>query len=318
MKNRVCFFIMISFSFLLISCTNETEKVESPSPPSIQSPLVIKNNEQKFKIINYYKEYLDFLNAAKNQPNDIEELYKQTVVSALRDDGFGYDEISWIFSRPKDIATMKENIDSLIDKQDLINETIIEALKKSADQLPGGDKKVYVVPANPDFTAAMSEMKYVAGFTLNKNTILIVIDPSFEKEDLEYTVAHEYHHAIYMAIDKAKWFTMLELFVFEGKADTFAKTLYPNAQIAWIEPLAERDEVEMWNTFRQNLNSTDSSLMADFHSGNRRKDIPKWTKYKIGFQIMKSFIEENPDVSIEEWTHMPAEEIFLSSKYKDN
>ena len=204
MKKMVCFFTLISFTFLLIGCTNETEKVESPSPPSIQSPLVIKNNEQEFKIINYYQEYLDFLNEAKKQPNDLEELYKQTVLAALRDDGFGYEETkSWTFSRPKDIESMKEYIDSLIDKQDLINETIIEALKKSADELPGGDKKVYVVPANPDFTAAMSEMNYVTGFTLNKNTILIVIDPSFEKEDLEYTVAHEYHHAIYMAIDKA-------------------------------------------------------------------------------------------------------------------
>ncbi|MDI2589166.1 DUF2268 domain-containing putative Zn-dependent protease [Psychrobacillus sp. NEAU-3TGS] len=51
--------------------------------------------------------------------------------------------------------------------------------------------------------------------------------------------------------------------------------------------------------------------------GNSRKDIPSFSNYKIGYQITESFIENNPDISILEWTKKGAKEIVSGSKYSD-
>ena len=57
-------------------------------------------------------------------------------------------------------------------------------------------------------------------------------------------------------------------------------------------------------------------LLYDFYFGNQIKDIAPYAKYRIGYLIVESFLEENPNLSIKEWTELPAEYIFMNSKYK--
>lgn len=68
-----------------------------------------------------------------------------------------------------------------------------------------------------------------------------------------------------------------------------------------------------WKIFNENLDSDDYEIWEDFFYGNRRKGILPWTNYKIGYQIMENFLIENPDISIEEWTRMPAKDIYTKS-----
>ena len=65
----------------------------------------------------------------------------------------------------------------------------------------------------------------------------------------------------------------------------------------------------------ENLESTDSSFIQGFTHGNPYYGIPPWSTYKIGNQIMQSFLEENSNLTIKEWTKMSESEIFLKSKY---
>jgi uncharacterized protein YjaZ len=111
----------------------------------------------------------------------------------------------------------------------------MEALKDSSDKLPGEDKSIYVLPSIPEFKSDLKNMNYVAGEVWNKNTIVILIDPSFIDENLKYTIAHEYHHVV--AMEDAEAYTLLERSILEGKADTFAKMIYPDVEIPWLEPL---------------------------------------------------------------------------------
>jgi uncharacterized protein YjaZ len=314
-----CFFIIMSLSILLISCSNEPEKVESSSELIIQSPTSFKHNEQEFEIINYYQEILDFLKNAKEQPNNLKVLYKESVLDSLRKNGFGYSELSnWVFSTPSDIEALEETMDKLIDKQVILNKSIKEALLKSAELLPGENKTIHVLPALPEFNVAMREANYVGGYVWEKDSILIQIAPSFLEEDLKYTVAHEYHHTVYKEMNADVWYTLLENALVEGKADTFAKTIYPNVDVPWSEPLADKDNQKVWQIFTENLDSTDSTLVQGFTDGNPYYGIPQWATYKIGNQVMQSFLEENPNLSIEEWTKMPESDIFLKSKYNVN
>ncbi|MGE6486877.1 DUF2268 domain-containing protein [Paenisporosarcina sp. NPDC076898] len=315
MKKLTCIFMIFSLLLTLVSCSNETEKVAHPKETKFQTPVVFEHKGQEFKIHTYYQEFEDFLESAKKQPEKVDELYRQSVVEAFRV-VHGYSYINhWMFTPPTDIKALEKSMDALVDKQERINELIAEALKESAEQLPGGNKSVYVMPAIPEMKEFLKVMSYVSGEVWNKNTIIILIDPEFLEEHLKYTVAHEYHHGV--ALEQAGVYSVLDRSVMEGKADAFAKMIYPNVEVPWIEPLAGPAKEQAWKLFMENRDSTDLELWYEFFNGNPAKGLPQWSNYKIGYQIMESFQKENPDVSLEEWTKLPGEEILLMSKYKD-
>ncbi|MEH7223624.1 DUF2268 domain-containing putative Zn-dependent protease, partial [Bacillus sp. JJ1566] len=207
---------------------------------------------------------------------------------------------------------------SLINNQDEINKIIEQALIKSSNTLPGGNKTVYLFPPNPDDMYDINLMGGTAAIAV-KDVIIIQIDPSsFNLDLLEYSVAHEYHHTIYMEGGNVNWKnTVLDSIILEGKADTFAKSLYPDINIPWIEPLSAQTEKEVWENLEDDLWSIDSLIKNDYF-GNPNKGIPHWTNYKIGYQIVNSFLEKNPTTPVRDWTLLSAEEIFSNSKYGDS
>ncbi|MCG1023231.1 DUF2268 domain-containing putative Zn-dependent protease [Sutcliffiella horikoshii] len=53
------------------------------------------------------------------------------------------------------------------------------------------------------------------------------------------------------------------------------------------------------------------------HMGRPSSGIPKWSNYRIGYRIMGDFLENNPGVTLEEWTKMRAEEILELSGFEE-
>jgi hypothetical protein len=287
--------------------------VESPSKPIIHGPLVFKHHEQEFKIINYYQESLEFLGNAKKDPNNLDVLYRQSVIEELKNNGFGYDQLSdWMFTTPTNLEALEESVDTLIDQQDLLNESIKKALVDSANLLPGGNRTVHILPARPEF---FLHDRYVLGVVWNENSMLIVINPSFLEEELKFTVAHEYHHTIYYETVKNRTNDLLENIIVEGKATMFQKMIYPDMEVPGISTFSIQDD-KVWNIFMDNLESTDLELRDDFRLGNQEKGIPTWSTYNIGYQVMESLLEENPNLPIEEWTQMSSKDILEKSEFK--
>lgn len=301
--------------YILTGCSNEESKAESSYETIVRSSISFKHNQQEFEIINYYQEFLDFLKEVKEQPTNKENLYRQSVTESLKQNGVGYDLLSnWMFTTPADITALELAINQLIKEQDSINDSIKEALIDSATLLPGENKMIHVVPAIPELSSVMQEMNYVFGVVGNKDFMLILIDPAYTEEDLKLTVAHEYHHTVYKE-NPNSGYNLLVTSLVEGKADTFTKIVYPNSKVAWAEPLLEEESQKVWDIFMENLETNDSSFIAGFTDGNSYYGIPKWSTYKIGNQIMQSFLEDHPGLSIEEWTKTPEIEIFHQSKF---
>lgn len=113
-------------------------------------------------------------------------------------------------------------------------------------------------------------------------------------------------------------YTLLEGTILEGKADTFESMMYPEVDVPWIEPLKGYYKEEAWKFFLDHSNSIDPEPWHDFSYGNRSKGLLRWSNYRIGHQIMESFLKENPDVPVQEWTEMSAEDILLKSKYAND
>jgi len=303
--------IVITLSILLFSCSNETEIVEIPTIDLQENPIVFKNKEQEFKIYTYYEEFEKFLESAKDQPDKLDELYEETIVKPVSSD-LGLHRLNhWMLSPPKNVEAMEQLMENLNEKKTVINELVIEALKESSDLLPGENKFIYVLPSTPQNKSMLKKVNYVTGEAFNKYTMIILVDPSFLDIDIKHTIAHEYHHLVAMESEVGD--TLLERVVLEGKAEAFSKNLYPSIDVPWVKPLTGHYKEESWKIFNENLNSVDYGVWADFFYGNRSKGILPWTSYKIGFQIMENFLIENPDISIEEWTRMPAKEIYTKS-----
>ncbi|SDO12089.1 Uncharacterized protein YjaZ [Psychrobacillus sp. OK028] len=306
---------LITTLLVLVSCSNDTEKIKNPPISVIDSPEVYQYGEQEFKIYTYYQPFLDFLEQTEAQPENTEEIYRETVLSSFKDNGFSYSDFNVdIFYTPNDLKELRKTIETLIDKQVELNTFIKEALATSVDKLPGGDKKIHIMPVTPEIFQYGEDMGNTAGYAWNKNSVVLLVGPSFQKGDLQYTVAHEYHHVVNMDIAGSSWYTLLEQSVLEGKADTFATMLYPKVNTPWTKPFTDQENKKVMEIFSANLDSTNTDLTGDFLNGNQWKGIPVWSRYKIGFQIMEEFRTNNPNITVEEWTKIPAKELLEKSK----
>nr|WP_269140711.1 DUF2268 domain-containing putative Zn-dependent protease [Radiobacillus kanasensis] len=197
-----------------------------------------------------------------------------------------------------------------------------ESIQESSDMLPGEGKPIIITPTNPSIpsvTYSMERMNGVLGFSPNDGSILLIIDSTYEKESLLYTVAHEYHHTVNKELNQNGYISsfLIDRILFEAKADAFAEMVYPNIEVPWTKPLTKEEEKKILYILNNNYDSTNKSLIDEFRNGSPDKGLPIWSNYRIGNKIMHSFLAKNPDVSIKEWTEMPAKEIIQNSDYKD-
>ncbi|WP_409293838.1 DUF2268 domain-containing putative Zn-dependent protease [Peribacillus sp. SCS-26] len=56
-------------------------------------------------------------------------------------------------------------------------------------------------------------------------------------------------------------------------------------------------------------------VYADFMNGSESKHIPPFSNYTIGYKIMQSYLQKNPQVKTNEWTVLNPKEILQNSDY---
>lgn len=304
-------FIFVVISLLLFGCN---EDVEKPEILLDENPVILEHNGQQFELYKFYEEYENFIIKAEKEPDNIKVLFQQEVMKAFGESTNHTVSLYEEISAPTKIDEVREYLTQLRAQEDDIDRWIKEALEDSGDKLPGEDKKVYIFPSFSE-EVSLKELEYVSGLAIDKEGFILMINPLFTERSLKYTVAHEYHHTVAMESGRAK--TLLERSVLEGKADTFSKIIYPEMEPAWLQPLSGYYKEHGWEIFMENLNSEESEMWNFLYIGNHFKGIARWTNYKIGYEIMQSFLEENRDVSIEEWTKMSAQDILAKSQYAD-
>lgn len=278
------------------------------------------HNSQVFEIIYFFEEVLEYTSRMEGNSleQNQEDIYMESVLKPFNEQSLLDITLdnSILLSPSWRIKELKENTIELIENQKRINKWIEEALLKSAELLPGKDTKIYIFPVNPEDWFTIYNMNGVGGVAYSESDFILFIDPSFTEESLKYTVTHEYHHIVnFLHNGEQSINSILDLIIIEGKADSFATILYPEIKVSWIEPLAEKEEVAILDELYKNINSSNLDNYDKFVEGNYAQGIPMWSNYKIGYQMTQSFIEKNPETSIEEWTKLDAKEIVKGSKY---
>lgn len=338
MKKFWAIMITNTLCMLLASCSNtEVQNSESTqtkkSEPAVESsamsesssntPVDIKVGDQTFHIISLHEEIMEYAAAVENDASaDKKEVYREKVVRPLRKqvaeaDAHVYDDYYSFLSPNTNISKLKENAQKLAEDEDRILQLVEEAVIDSKDKMSGIDKTIIILPVNPDEYFIIDKMGGVAGVALSQDTFVARVDPSFTDEGLKHLIAHEYHHTLQTEKRAEAATTILEAFVMEGKADAFASEVYPDYSAPWTEPLSKKGWEKLFEKLRTEGNAFDYKLYMEFLGGNSNSGITHWTNYRAGYQITQSFLKNNPEVSIEEWTELVPKEIILGSEFKD-
>ena len=333
-------YLIIFLAFLLASCSNdktlekelenellpknkersiEVEEKNTENELPTQLEVSFSHQGKNFKIIPSYEEVLEYTNYVKKNPTESNpRAYIEKVLKPLQEKSSIELPMEYPFTFSTEIEQLEQNTIQLLQNQEHINELIKTALIKSAELLPGGDKNIYIMPLRPEDNLAINNTEGVSGVTYNDKDIFIQIDTSFNEEMLQYTVAHEYHHAInFLANGDLGFYTILDLTVSEGKADSFAHIVYPEKSPPWTESLPEESKAIVLEELSKHAESTSFRTYYEFINGNSTKGIPLWSNYKIGYEITQSYLENNPDTSISYWTRLSSKNLVQNSKYKD-
>lgn len=213
-----------------------------------------------------------------------------------------------IFVREKEIKIIKYKV----------NEKEVTKIIKNSTRLCQKENKTksikfFVFPSFHPFIK--NKMRGVSGFTPWKNTILLFINPTKGwKSALAETVAHEFNHLVMLKYHK--WETLLDSLIFEGLAEHFREKVIGGKKAPWSLALNKESAKKIFSKIKKFLNSKNTKLYYSLFFGN--KEYPIWAGYSLGYQIIKSFLENNPNLGWPKIIRLSPKQILENSNFIKN
>jgi uncharacterized protein YjaZ len=214
-----------------------------------------------------------------------------------------------------DIDGLEEEIESLRNLG--TGEIVVKALEQASALIEGPHTIVCITALEPESTFFSENMNGVSGRTLGSGKIWIKASLQADWEDqVPYTIAHEYHHSVWTSrhYENGLGNDLLSYLVFEGKADSFTGLVDPEFSAPWVNALSPDQEAEQWRKMKSQLTITDYGMQRRYMYGDERS-IPRWIGYTIGNHIVQSYLRQNPETTLDDWTAMDAWEIHEQSRY---
>lgn len=304
-RKRLCLIaIMISLMFIG-ACTSQEVTQSENTLPIDRFTIEVNGKSKQFAIITLDTAMKNYMKKANENQMNLEEIYEETVWKPVWKHCFEKGEYVSIINRlrenpPTNFKRIEKAIE-VLETSD-VTQTIKDALIESSRYLEGPPTtNVCVLPSD--------ELETSAAYTVGSGKILMLYNPYLYKsnEELASTVAHEYHHSAWTSkyFDPKKSFTLLDYLIFEGKAVAFQKLLYPNEGDL---PVYDEAQSENRKIIQQHLHSTNFTYMQTIMFGGDR--FPPVFGYSEGYRIVQTFLDKNPNLSVEEWTAIPPEDMY--------
>lgn len=273
---------------------------------------IIKIDNQKFEILTAWKIFDDYILNQSDYENNIFNKIKEEFENDNSEFPFLLESIK---NKIKPDDELKEEIDlmksiSFVSIVDSVYQIVVK-------KLPGPDTKILFIPTNPANRKVYREFGVgFHAFTLGTGKIIVSFDPTFEnwRQYIHYALAHEYHHSVWISRNfKRADLTPLEYIILEGKADLFAREIFPECNNPFWDLFDSENEKRIWNLIKPKINQRDTDINEKIFYGT--KEIPYGSVYAIGYSILKLFKENNPNIKGAELIDMSPEEILFLSKY---
>jgi uncharacterized protein YjaZ len=274
---------------------------------------IITINNQKFEILTAWKIFDDY--------RDNKSDYENSVFLKIKNEFNDNMEFPFLLDAIKNKIKPDDELKNEIELMKNIDfVSIVDSVFQIvANKLPGPDTKILFIPANPANREFYREFGVgFHAFTLGTGKIIVSFDPTFENwiQHIYYALAHEYHHSVWTSRNfKTADLTPLEYIILEGKADLFAKEIFPKSHNPFWDMLDSENEKRIWDLIKPIMNQRNTKTNDRIYYGTR--DIPFGSVYAIGFNILKSFKKNNPEINDAELIDKPPEEVLYLSKYDE-
>lgn len=297
---------------VLTACTEDGQS-EKIKPESIK---VDDNSE--VNIVPLYGPYQKYLKASL-EDYDTEESKKNYTKYVLSDidktgekEDFDTTSLKGFFMMQSTAyqQALLDRIDALEERQDEIKKIITKNYTAAHKVLPKKKSTIFIVPINSEYTTMTEPMGGVAAGTY-KDAVVLYLDEDFDKDALAYTVAHEYHHLILQDRPEYQMNKLLDSVIIEGKADAFADRILKDVKAPWDEPM---DDATIKHV--ATLIQTGEATYEDLAGGSSPKDIPRWSNYNLGHDILNHYFKLHPDSKIEEWSFKDEADLLKGYKYQ--
>ncbi len=161
--------------------------------------------------------------------------------------------------------------------------------------------------------AALKDMDGMGGYCPSKHRIELSLDlkhPSIKKNlksTLKKSLLHELHHAARWSKVKTLDDRLIDILVSEGLADCFVEELTGHKPI-WTQTVKGKRLIQLTKRMQREYMSTTYSYEDWFIVGSKKRTIPRWTGYAVGYALIKDYLEaENKTAS--ELVHLRADKL---------
>ncbi|MYL31281.1 MULTISPECIES: DUF2268 domain-containing putative Zn-dependent protease [Halobacillus] len=314
----------IALFSILIGCEEGTsnkinnqknDAIVSTEKTSNQDEYIIEQtteNGQTLRIFSAYEYVQEYVKKAEktDELSEQKKLWDNIVMDHIQESCLSGEHShlvkEYVSTPPKELNKVKDDITILRASEP--EKTALEALEKSADALQGQDTTVCILPrGNLDY----------GGVNVGAGKVSVFYFPQFSKERLKQTVAHEYHHSVWTEkIARNYEWDLLGSIIFEGKAEYFASLLYGEPVVKTYH-MDDEQEKQLWNRVKDSLGSTEDDLVNTVLYGDGN-EFPYSFGYITGYHIVRDYVENHPETTVEEWTKLTPEVLYDKSGYEES
>jgi len=169
---------------------------------------------------------------------------------------------------------------------------VIKSTLEKVDEYLEDELLVYIFPTDSDFVK--DKMLGSSGYCIHKNIIYVDIHPLANwQEALPDTIIHELAHAV------SDYYDMFSLsigkgFIFDGLAEQFREFILGEDKIGLTKTIDQEKALQLFEELKNKLDDNSFQTYGEVFFGSGK--YPNWTGYAIGYNIIKKYLDENPNV----------------------
>lgn len=299
---------------ILSACEQSVQSEEPEETDGLFYSFENPETGQEFTIVHAYQNYENFFDTVEEKPDQtLFRSFKQEVIEPVHDACFVDNKRQQADTAALDWAPEESEFDSLRESianinADHLNKAFEESLVKASDILPSDHQTtVCIFPYGEYAPSTMAE------YGNGKIFVFHIRPDSYYKSGM----AHEYHHSVWDQKHGGQkdFLTGLDHLILEGEAMMFETVVYPDHNSTFYH-VDEKFNQEYWHQIQPVFESVSGGdIMHMIQGGN---GLPVAYGYSEGYKIIRSYLDKNPGLSVEEWTSVGPEEIFEGSGYAAN
>ncbi|MGP4069490.1 DUF2268 domain-containing protein [Halobacillus sp. B29] len=182
----------------------------------------------------------------------------------------------------------------------------------------GPEVPVYLYPFQEGGSFLRESKENKGGVAFKEGLYLFYGDP-VKEEDWKAVLAHEYNHVCRLTEKNVdmEHVTLLETLVIEGLGEYAVKEVYGKDYISpWTNQYTDKQLSKLWiDKFRGNLSNRERESQMDFLYGNKKRGLPRWSGYQIGYKIIESYHKAHPDQNLPRMMKLEADDLVKGSSF---